>query len=133
MIVVDASVVVSALTDRGRVGDVARQRLIEDAELHAPHLVDLEVLAVLRRKSALGDVSPQSADEVMGDVRDLAIQRYPHVPLMRRMWQLRENVTMYDASYVALAERLACPLVTSDVHLSRVPGVRCSIEVLRAP
>lgn len=130
MIVVDASVVVSALADDGVDGGRARHRLSSE-QLTAPHLLDIEVLAAWRRLASAGRLGEQRADLARADLRSLPIERVPHGPLLERMWELRENVTTYDAAYVALAELLRVPLVTVDSRLAGAPGPRCTVEVLR--
>lgn len=87
--------------------------------LHAPHLLDVEVTAALRRRVRLGQTRPTRAFEALADLADLAALRWDHAPLLGRAWELRENVTAYDGVYVALAEALDAVLVTSDVRLSR--------------
>ncbi|MEJ7741673.1 MAG: type II toxin-antitoxin system VapC family toxin [Nocardioidaceae bacterium] len=130
MIVVDASVVVASLLSTGGAGARARERLRLDPDLHVPHLLDVEVTAALRRRVRLGQTDVEVATEVMADLADLAALRWDHEPLLRRVWELRENVTPYDAVYVVLAEMLDAPLVTSDARLSRAPGLNCRVEVL---
>jgi len=130
MIVVDASVVVASLLSTGGAGARARERLRLDPDLHVPHLLDVEVTAALRRRVRLGQTDVEVATEVMADLADLAALRWDHEPLLRRIWELRENVTPYDAVYVVLAEMLDAPLVTSDARLSRAPGLNCRVEVL---
>jgi predicted nucleic acid-binding protein len=92
--------------------------------------VDLEVLAVLRRRLAAGDLDNRRAELALRDLEDLPIVRYPHLPFARRAWELRANLTPYDAVYVALAEVLECSLVTADRRLAAAAGVRCRVEVL---
>ncbi|MGL5824499.1 MAG: type II toxin-antitoxin system VapC family toxin [Nocardioides sp.] len=130
MIVPDASVVVAALLSTGGAGALARERLRQDPELHVPHLLDVEVTAALRRRVRLGLTDANTAAEVLGDLVGLAAMRWDHEPLLRRVWELRENVTAYDACYVALAEILDAPLVTSDIRLAHAPGLRCAVHVL---
>ncbi len=130
MIVVDASVLVTALADDGRDGDVARARL-RDEQVAAPELIDLEVLSVLRRQLAIGALDARRAALAINDLVDVPLERAPHLPLLGRCWELRENLTSYDAAYVALAEALATSLLTADVHLANTPGVRCTVELLR--
>jgi predicted nucleic acid-binding protein len=125
-------VLANALADDGEEGDLARARLVADTSLHAPHLVDLEVVSVLRRRAASGDLDERRADLALQDLIDLPIARYPHLPFARRAWELRHNLTPYEAAYVALAETLACPFVTADARLSAVRGLSCEVEVLRA-
>ncbi|CAN5867876.1 PIN domain-containing protein [soil metagenome] len=98
--------------------------------MHVPHLLDVEVTAALRRRVRLGQTDVEVATEIMGDLADLAALRWDHEPLLRRVWDLRDNVTPYDAVYVVLAEMLDAPLVTSDARLSRASGLRCRVEVL---
>jgi predicted nucleic acid-binding protein len=131
VIVVDASVLANALADDGADGHVARDRLRADPSLHAPHLADLEVLSVLRRRAAAGDLDERRVRLALADLRELPMTRYPHLPFAGRVWTLRSNLTPYDAAYVALAEALGCPFVTADRAFARVPGIRCQVEVLR--
>lgn len=130
MIVVDASVLVNALADDTAEGDHARARLRRDPSLHAPEFADLEVLSVLRRAAARGDLDPRRSALARTDLRELPLQRYSHVPFLERVWELRHNLTVYDAAYVALAETLGCPLLTADGRLAGAPGVMCTVEVL---
>ena len=129
MIVVDASVLITALADDGPDGARARSRL-HAADLAAPELVDLEVASALRRQLARQGLDERRAHRALGDLADLPMQRAPHRALLARCWQLRDNLTIYDAAYVALAEVLRVPLLTADMRLANAPGVRCTIEVL---
>lgn len=104
MIVLDASVVVPALVDQAGSGALAREVLTADSDLHAPHLLDVEVASVLRRHARCGLLAPARAAAALTDLDDLALTRYPHVGLLPRIWQLRENLSAYDATYAALAE-----------------------------
>ncbi len=130
MIVADASIVLAALLSTSGAGARARERLRQDPDLHVPHLLDVEITAALRRRVRLGETDVEVASEVLGDLAALAANRWDHEPLLRRVWELRENVTPYDAVYVVLAEMLDASLVTSDVRLSRAPGLRCTADVL---
>lgn len=130
MIVVDASVVAPALGDDGPDGDRARSRL-RGEQLVAPHLIDLEVASVWRRQVAAGLMPLRRADLALDDLGSLPLRRARHDALLPRCWQLRDNVTMYDAAYVALAEALGAPLLTADRRLARATGVRCPIEIVR--
>jgi len=132
VIVVDASVLATALVDDGPDGELARLRLVEARSLHAPHLIDLEVLSVLRRQAAEGRLSDRRATLAIEDMLDLAIVRYPHFVLVLRSWKLRDNLTPYDAAYVTLAEALGCPLVTADRRIAGAPGLSCRVEILGA-
>jgi predicted nucleic acid-binding protein len=129
VIVVDASVLAPALGDDGDDGDRARQRLSSET-LAAPELIDLEVSSVLRRLSEGGRISSRRAELAMSDLVALPLRRVSHRALLPRCWSLRENFTIYDASYVALAEQLDTILVTADVRLARAPGLRCVVEVM---
>src|SRR5829696_6398625 len=111
MIVVDASVVVTALADDGEDGDRVRERL-RGERLAAPHLIDLEVVSAWRRLAAAGHLDDRRVAMAMADLGALRIERAPHQPLVGRCWELRENLTVYDASYVALAEALDTVLLT---------------------
>jgi predicted nucleic acid-binding protein len=130
VLVVDASVLVLALGDDGADGDVARARL-RGEELAAPELLDLEVTSVLRKQRSLGALDDRRARLALSDLGALPLQRAPHLPLLSRCWELRENLTVYDAAYVALAELLQVDLLTADRRLAAAPGPRCGIEVLR--
>ena len=129
MIVVDASVVAVALADDGRDGDTARARLRE-AQLAAPELIDLEVGSVLRRQLASGALDERRARLALDDLMEVPIRRAPHLPLLRRCWELRDNLTIYDAAYVALAEALDTLLVTADARLVNATGARCPVELV---
>ena len=129
MIVVDASVLVVALVDDGNDGSIARHRLIGEV-LVAPELIDLEVLSVLRRTVALGVITALRGKSAIADLIDLPLRRASHTPLLARCWELRPNLTSYDASYVALAEVLDVTLVTADGRLAKAPGLRCAVELL---
>ena len=129
MLVVDASVLAPALGDDGSDGDTARARLHGEA-LTAPELIDLEVASVVRRQLLAGHLDRRRAEMALTDLVALPVRRVPHRRLLGRCWQLRQNLTVYDASYVALAELLDVVLVTSAVRLSLAPGIRCRVEVL---
>jgi predicted nucleic acid-binding protein len=132
VIVVDASVLAPALADDGADGDQARARL-RDEILIAPELIDLEVQSVLRRLSRVGQLPARRAELALTDLLELPLRRMSHRPLLPRCWSLRENLTTYDAAYVALAETLDLVLVTADARLSRAPGLHCDVEVLPDP
>lgn len=129
MIVVDASVLSPALADDGDDGARARQRLRKEL-LAAPELVDLEVSSVLRRLVAAGRMPLRRAELAMSDLLALPLRRVPHRALLGRCWELRDNLSIYDASYVALAEQLDTTLVTADARLGAAPGPRCKVEVM---
>lgn len=108
-----------------------RERMAEPGQsLHAPHLLDVEVLYVLRRASLQGNLSSERGREALEDLAALRISRYAHSPFAGRIWELRENVSAYDAAYLALAEALEAPLITRDTRLARAPGAQAEIEVL---
>lgn len=125
MIVVDASAALSGLLNAGP----ARETLAGE-QLHAPHLVDSEVASGLRRLVAAQRLAPGDGWTGLDAWRRLGLTRYAVPGLLERMWELRENLSAYDASYVALAESLDCSLVTADARLSRAPGIRCPITVV---
>jgi predicted nucleic acid-binding protein len=131
VIVVDASVVVTALADDGPDGDLCRGRLAGQA-LAAPHLMDLEVGSVLRRLVRNGDVPQRRAHLALTDLADLPVERAPSLPLLPRCWELRDNLTIYDAAYVALAETLELRLLTADGRLARATGPRCPVDLVGA-
>ncbi len=130
---VDASVVVAVLLDLDHRSGVARARLEVDESLAAPEVMDLEVTSVLRRLALVGVVSSDRAGDALTDLFDLPITRLSHAPLIGRCWELRENLTGYDAAYVAAAaaaEMLDATLVTADARIAGAPGVRCPVEVI---
>ncbi|MFL5798759.1 MAG: type II toxin-antitoxin system VapC family toxin [Actinomycetota bacterium] len=128
MIVVDTSAVLAALA--GRPTPVGlRDRLARDGDLHAPHLIDVEVVHALRRLVRTRHVTEDRAVDIKSDFTDLAVVRYPHQPLVDRMWQLRNNLSAYDATFVALSEVLGVPLVTCDGRLAASTGHQAEIEL----
>lgn len=130
MIVADASAVLEVLLNT-RVGPRVADRLFATGEtLHAPHLLDLEVVQVLRRYAAAGDLDPQRGLQVLEDLVDFPLTRYPHDIFLSRIWELRDNFTAYDAAYIALAEALAVPLITRDAALASAAGHTARIELI---
>lgn len=129
MIVVDASVLAPALADDGSDGDASRASL-RGGTLVAPELIDLEVASVWRRQVTSGQLDLRRADLAVADLLDLPLQRIAHRQLLARCWELRHDLTPYDAAYMALAELLDAVLVTSDRRLSRAPSLRCRVEVV---
>ena len=101
-----------------------------DETLHAPHLLDVELAQVLRRYALAGELDAARGAQVIEDLAVFPIQRYGHEHLLPRIWMLRQNVTAYDAAYIALAEALDAPLVTRDARLARAPGHRAAVEVV---
>nr|WP_233600810.1 type II toxin-antitoxin system VapC family toxin [Micromonospora solifontis] len=132
MIVVDASVLADALVDDGPVGDAARAELTKDPHWAAPGHLLVEVMSVIRGKTLGGKLHLSRAQEAVETLPSLVIDEVNAALLLDRMWQLRGNVTAYDAAYVAAAEMLACPLVTGDGRLAKVNGVRCEIRLVGA-
>jgi predicted nucleic acid-binding protein len=130
VIVVDASIVASALADDGGDGERVRTRLAGE-RLFAPELIDLEVASVWRRAARSGKLAEQRARQALADLAAIPLVRAPHQPLMSRIWDLRDNLTSYDAAYVALAELLQSPFLTADEPLSRATGPRCEILLFR--
>ncbi|CAN5697559.1 PIN domain-containing protein [soil metagenome] len=130
MIVLDASAAVSVLLNVDRVARDLRYRIQQpDESLHVPHLFDVEVLHVLRRHSFSGALSERRERVALDRLSSTRMTRYPHTALLGRIWELKNNLTAYDAAYVALAESLAAPLVTLDGRLSQAPGLRAPVEV----
>jgi predicted nucleic acid-binding protein len=129
VIVVDASVIVTGLADDGDDGDRVRARLGGE-RLVAPAVIDLEVMSAWRRLLAAGALDERRAALALADLDALPLERAPHGPLLARCWELRANLTTYDAAYVALAEALGVPLLTGDARLAAAPGIRCEVETL---
>jgi predicted nucleic acid-binding protein len=125
VIVVDASAAVSALLNAGP----ARQALAGE-QVHVPHLIDPEVANALRRGVAASRIESGAAWTALDRWRRLGILRHSVFPLLERVWELRENLSAYDASYVALAESLNCALLTADYRLGSAPGLRCPVTVV---
>lgn len=125
LIVLDASAAVSALLNDGEA-----RRIMAMESVHVPHLIDAEVANGLRRQARSGSVAPAAAWAALDTWRRAGVRRHPIPGLLERVWELRENVTSYDACYVALAEGLQCALVTADAQLSRATGVRCTVTVV---
>lgn len=130
MIVVDASVLANVLGDDGADGHTARIALRSAGDFAAPDLIDVETVAVLRKRWLAGSISDARFETAITDLQEMDFERVPARRLMRRAFELRENVTAYDAAYVALAESLACELVTADRRLAGATGPRCSIRTV---
>lgn len=130
MLVVDASAVLEVLLNTPAAARVAARLFVPGETLHAPHLLDLEVAQVLRRYALAGELDSRRGREALDDLADLPLTRYPHGLFLSRIWELRRNVTAYDAVYVALAEALAAPLVTRDAALASVRAHRARVELL---
>lgn len=113
-------------------GEPIASRLSRPREtVHVPHLFDLEIISALRRARTDGRLSSGRALAVLADLSALRATRYAHAPFVSRIWELRENLTAYDAAYVALAEAIDAPLLTLDERLARAPGVRARLELAR--
>ena len=130
MIVADASILVVALADDGPDGGQARSRL-HGERLTVPELADLEVASVLRRQMKAGTLDARRALLALADLAALPARRAPHRPLLPRCWELRNNLTIYDAAYVALAETMNITLLSGDPKLARAPGPQCPIEIFQ--
>jgi len=133
MIVVDASCILELLLRSPRSGTrcekIEARLLSHDGALCAPHLIDVEVSHSLRRYSLSGELSAKRGREALTDLADFPLERFSHVELLPRMWQLRDNFTAYDAAYLALAEALRAPLMTRDKRLATGRGHHVTIEV----
>ncbi|HEY4996414.1 MAG TPA: type II toxin-antitoxin system VapC family toxin [Solirubrobacteraceae bacterium] len=128
MLVVDTSAVLEALAARDPAPGLI-ERLAEDGDLHGPHLIDTELLHALRRMSINRQISDERAEDARSDFAELALRRYRHQPLSDRVWELRHNITAYDATFIALAEALSAPLITCDARLAATPGHDAEIEL----
>ena len=130
--VLDASVVVELVLGT-RIGARIRERLHDPRiSLHGPELLDLEVLNVLRRYVRAGTVAADRAEAAVRRLEELDLQRHRHGPMLPRIWSWRANLTAYDAAYVALAEVVDCPLLTTDARLSKAPGLPVPVELFDA-
>lgn len=128
MIVLDASALADFLLVRGARGEWAGARILLADSLHAPHLIDVEVASVVRRRALAREISARRGRLALADLADLRLTRYPATPFLERIWELRANLTVYDASYVALAEALEAPLVTTDGRIASAPGHAAVVE-----
>ena len=127
----DASVLANVIGDDGADGRRARDEVRLAGDLAAPDLIDVETVAVLRKRWIAGTMSDRRFLAAVKDLEAIGLDRYPTLGFMRRAYELRANVTAYDAAYVALAEILGCELVTGDARLANAPGPTCTIRVLR--
>ena len=134
MIVLDASAGVDFLLRLEPGYPSVRNRLLEvRGNVHVPHLFDLEVVHAFRRYERRGLIPAPRIERAFKRLQNLQLVRYPHYAFLAQVWQLRANVTAYDAAYLALAKALAAPLVTTDRPLSRVPGLRAEVEFYGDP
>jgi predicted nucleic acid-binding protein len=118
VIVADASAILEVLLHTPVGQEIARHIFAPDETIHAPYLIDIEILHAMRRLNRLGEISVVRAREILEDYSDLSLQRYPHALFLSRIWELRHNWTAYDAAYIALAEELDAPLFTCDRALA---------------
>jgi predicted nucleic acid-binding protein len=125
VIVIDASAALSGLLNDG-----PARRTLAGERLHTPHLADSEVASGLRRRVAAQQLTADNGWTALDHWRRLGMTRYPTFALLDRVWELRDHLSAYDASYVALAEALNCGLLTADVRLSHAPGIRCPVTVV---
>jgi predicted nucleic acid-binding protein len=132
VIVVDASAVIDLLVGLSANPGLV-ERLERERDLHAPHLIDLEFLQTLRRLESARLLSDDRAADARSDYEQLRIVRYPHEPLLDRVWELRFNLSAYDSVYIALSEALQAPIATTDMRLSRAPGHLARVEVFPPP
>ena len=130
MIVVDASALTEVLLQTRAAPKVSKRLFRPGETLAAPQLIDVEIAQVLRRYEAAGQLDESRAREALTDLADMPITRYQHVVFLPRIWELRRNMTAYDATYVALAEALEVSLVTRDSGLAGAPGHHAVIELL---
>lgn len=131
MIVVDASAITEFLLQTPPGLRVEARLFLGTDEFHAPHLLDAEVVHALRRLVRIGEVRPNRAREALEDLAGIDIRRHSHVDFLSRAWALRDNLTAYDAMYIALAEAIDAPLVTCDGPLGSTPGHAVRVEVIR--
>jgi len=130
VIVLDASAAIEWLLQTVVGARVEERIFSQAATLHAPHLLDIEVAQVLRRYVTAGIITASRGQEAIEDVLDLSLTRYPHDVLLLRVWELRDNLTAYDAAYVALAEALGASLLTCDGKIASAPGHHARVEVV---
>jgi predicted nucleic acid-binding protein len=130
MIVVDASALLEFLLQTSLGARVEARLFGEEDELHAPHLLDVEIAQGLRRLVRTGEVSSGRAEEAIADLTDVDLHRHAHLDLLARAWKLRDNISAYDGLYVALAEAIEAPIITCDSPLAKAPGHRARIEVI---
>ena len=130
MIVVDASAILEVLLNTPAGPRVAERLFAAGQTLHAPHLLDLEVAQALRRYARSGELNPVRGLQALEDLSDFPLMRYPHALFLPRIWELRNNVTAYDAVYLALAEALEAPLVTRDAALATAAARSARVELI---
>lgn len=129
MIVADASIILDLLLRTSSAAEIEARLFRRGETTHVPALLDVEVAQVLRRYVARGELKSARAEEALALLIGFPMERYTHEPLLPRIWELRENLTAYDAAYVALAEGLRAPLLTCDARLAKAPGIRATVEL----
>jgi predicted nucleic acid-binding protein len=129
VLIVDDSCLYEVVADAAQAEQV-RERLALDSDHAAPHVIDVEVLSIVRRDHKLGRLDATAARQAIEDLRDWPGERFGHRGLLERAWELRDNVRAWDALYVALAEALGATLITLDRRLGQVAGLHCSVEVV---
>jgi predicted nucleic acid-binding protein len=132
MLVIDTSAILDALAASEPAPGLV-ERLSKDGDLHAPHLIDIEILHALRGMRIRDEIQAERADDARTDFAETALLRYPHQPLSDRIWELRHNLSAYDAAFVALAEMLDAPLITCDSRLASASGHEAHIELFGGP
>jgi predicted nucleic acid-binding protein len=130
LIVVDASALLELLLQTDLADRLMDRALAPSESLHAPHLLDIEIISALRRLAQREEISIKRAEQVLADFSQLLIQRHGHQQLTERIWQFRESLTAYDGAYVALAEALDAPLLTCDAKLAHAHGHHAKIELV---
>lgn len=127
MIVLDASAAIDSVLELGGRGEWASESIARTREIHAPHVIEVEFVSTLRRLARAGEIPARRGGQAIDDFSELPLTRYPTTLLLHRIWELRNALSAYDAAYVALAEALGLPLVTTDVRLARARGHRAEI------
>jgi predicted nucleic acid-binding protein len=130
MLVADASATVAALTAAGPISEQARAALTAADDAAAPAILDVEVISALRGLVRGGKLEPTAADLAVAELGSFPVRRFDLIPLGLRIWELRHNLTAYDAAYVALAEAFHATVLTSDARLAKADGPRCAFQVL---
>jgi predicted nucleic acid-binding protein len=131
VIVLDASAIIEILLSAPKASSISQRLSAAGETFHAPHLLDLEVLQVLRRYVANAEIHSDRASQALADYLDFPLIRYSHEVFALRIWELRHNLTAYDGAYVALAEALSAPLITCDRKLAAATGHHAIVEVIR--
>jgi predicted nucleic acid-binding protein len=130
LIVIDASALLEMLLRTARADRLMERALGAAERLHAPHLLDVEIMQALRRLLQRQEITAVRAGQALDDLAQLVIERHAHAPLLPRIWQLREVLSAHDGAYVVLAEALGAPLLTCDARLARAHGRRATIEFI---